>query len=183
MTFEEMTRGEFVVLDTETTGRNKNGDDEIVSIAIIDQTGTTLLDTLVKPSRLIPEGATNVHGVTNEDVKNAPIWDEIAPKVAALITGKPLVIYNADYDLGMLFSSTKAAGLDRIEWSGITAGVWCAMKWYAEHYGEWNKYHGNYRWHRLSVAAKQTGVVVENAHHALSDCLMTLKVIRAVLKG
>jgi len=177
-----MTRGEFVVLDTETTGLNKNGDDEIVSIAIVDHNGNTLLDTLVKPTRRIPEGATNVHGVTNEDVANAPTWAEIAPKVAELITGKPLVIYNANYDLGMLFSATNAAGLDRIEWSGITAGVWCAMKWYSYLYGEWSNYFQNYRFVKLNSAVKSLGQPISDAHHALGDCKMTLSLIRAIVK-
>lgn len=60
------------------------------------------------------------------------------------------------------------------------SAVHCAMQAYAELHGEWNAEKGRYRWQKLSTAAQQQGVKVENAHRALGDCLMTLGLVRAM---
>ena len=60
------------------------------------------------------------------------------------------------------------------------SAVHCAMQAYAELHGEWSEEKGRYRWQKLSTAAQQQGVKVENAHRALGDCLMTLGVVRAM---
>lgn len=56
-----------VYLDTETTGLGST--DEIIEISIIDDDGSTLLETLVKPSQPIPADSTRVHGITDADVQ------------------------------------------------------------------------------------------------------------------
>ena len=50
---------------------------------------------------------------------------------------------------------------------------------YAKFYGEWNDYHGSYRWQRLTAACAQQGIDTSDttAHRALSDCVMTLRLI------
>ncbi|EJO6804392.1 3'-5' exonuclease, partial [Salmonella enterica] len=84
-------------IDTETTGL---GDDaEIVEICIIDSHGFILLNTLVKPTKPIPDEAIAIHGITNEMVAYAPAWTDICGAVEELIRRFGFVIYNADYDL------------------------------------------------------------------------------------
>ena len=76
---------DYVVLDTETTGLDE--DAEIVEIAIVDSTGKVLLDTLVKPSKPLPVycEASEIHGITNEMLVNAPNWQDIYEKVSRAI--------------------------------------------------------------------------------------------------
>ena len=156
------------ILDTETTGLYD--DAEIVEISIIDENGGVLLDTLVKPLKPIPAEATAIHGITNEMVATAPTWAAIHEQVAKIVASKPLVIYNADYDLRLMAQTAVQYGLTPI---GTEAG--CAMLTYAEHYGEWNEYKGTYRWQKLTNAAAQQGVVIDGkAHRALADVKMTL---------
>src|SRR4030067_3387228 len=70
-------------LDTEPTGL---GDmDEIVEISILDHDGSLLFDSLVRPSRRIPPDAIAIHGITDELVRGAPRWLDIAPEVEALL--------------------------------------------------------------------------------------------------
>lgn len=164
----------FVILDTETTGLN---DGEICQIAIIDHQGKTLLDQLVKPTRPIPFDAQRIHGIGNDQVKDAPGWGDVAPRVKDLLTGKDVIVYNAVYDRKMMHKSAEYAGIEKIDWK--TLSPWyCAMEAYAEFYGEWNDYRQSFRWQKLSFAAQQCGVEVKNAHNALGDCLMTLGVVR-----
>ncbi|MFS7242300.1 exonuclease domain-containing protein [Serratia proteamaculans] len=168
-----------LILDSETTGLGE--DDEIVEITIIDTAGKPLLNTLVKPSKPIPAGATAIHGITNEMVKDAPTWPEISPQLCSLISGKNIAIYNADYDIRLLEQT------DRI-WkvtpnlSAPTQTV-CVMQEYAEFYGQ-KGMRGGYRWQKLTAAAEQQNVTIEGTpHRALSDCLTTLGVIKAMANG
>jgi DNA polymerase III epsilon subunit-like protein len=179
-TFEDMVKADnFVILDTETTGLSYPA--EIVSIGILSKNGETLLDTLVKPKNPIPADATRIHGITNADVANASSWASVRTQVAELIRGRDLIIYNADYDISMLYSTDRVAGIEAADWSAIPNTVYCAMYWYADLWGEWDDYHGNNRWQRLTTAIRQQGLSVADAHHALGDCKMTLALIRKLI--
>ena len=163
----------FVVLDTETTGLQKG---EICQIAVIDHNGNEMLNTLVKSVRPIPPDATRIHRITDHDVKDASGFGKIAPLLRDILAGKDVITYNAVYDRKMLHQSAEAAGIEKIDWKALSP--WhCAMEAFAEFYGEWNSYHGNYRWQKLSHAAAYCGIDVRDAHSALGDCLMTLGVL------
>lgn len=172
--YHMLRRDDFLVLDTETTGLHVG---EIVQIAIVDHIGNTLLDTLVKPVLGIPSDATAIHGITNEMVMNAPGWNVIAPQVMDIVKGRDLVVYNAKYDRKMMHQSNEHYNLEKIEWREI-ARWWCAMEAYAEYYGDWNSYHGSYRWQGLTKAMFQQNLPTQAAHSALGNCLMTLALVR-----
>ena len=99
--------GHFVYLDTETTGLG--GDIRIVDLAIVDDTGNTLIDTLVDPLVPIPRGATAIHGIYDEDVAGMPTLDDIMPRVRDAIRGRGVVIYNASYDQKLFSGRLDAA--------------------------------------------------------------------------
>ncbi|CAI1758724.1 3'-5' exonuclease [Serratia marcescens] len=168
-----------LVLDTETTGLDDKA--EIIEIAVIDATGKVLLNTLVKPSKPIPAEATAIHGITDEMVKDAPTWPEVNPQLSCLISGKTIAIYNAEYDLRLLEQT------DRI-WKvtpkiSVMPQIVCAMHEYAEFYGQKSD-RGSYKWQKLTAAAEQQGVIIEGTpHRALSDCMTTLGVIKAMASG
>lgn len=175
------------ILDTETTGL---GDDaEVCEISIIDIYDNVLFSSLVKPTRSIPADATAIHGITDEMVADAPCWFDIQIDVLAKLGScETLVIYNASYDLRLIEQTMYMCGSDNPVaircFNKIKEKSECAMLAYAEYYGDWNEYHENYRWQRLTSAADQQGVVVAGkAHRALSDCFMTSGLIRAMAKG
>lgn len=135
-----------------------------------------IFDSLVKPNQPIPAEATAIHGITNDMVATAPSWLDIHERVAEILARKPLVIYNADYDLRLM-----AQTAEQYELSPIETEAGCAMLAYAEFYGDWNGYKGSYRWQKLTNAAAQQGVKVDGqAHRALADVKMTLGVIKAM---
>lgn len=179
-TFREALKGKaFYVLDTETTGLY---DGEIVQIAIVHSSGKTLLDTLIKPGQPIPADATAIHGITDEMCKDAPSWPEIAENLKHVLNLQNVVIYNAVYDRKMMHKSQERHNLPKIEWKEISF-FHCAMEAFAEFYGDFNDYRGNYRWQKLVTAARHCNVTVADAHNALGDCLMTLGVVKAMLKA
>ena len=172
---EMVRRGDFVVLDTETTGL----DGEVCQIAVVDYHGNALVNTLVKPSESIPPAATAVHGIRDEDVAGALGWPEVLPMLMKVLRGRNVVVYNATYDRRMMHHSAERAGLPKVNWKAFSEW-WCAMEAFAEIYGDWNDYHGNYRWQKLATAAHYYGISVEGAHNALTDCRITLAVVKAM---
>jgi len=174
---EVIASNNFVILDTETTGLEEPA--EICGIAIVDFTGTAILDTLVKPRLGISSSAYRVHGISDLDVKDAPDWLEVKKEVLRLTSKRKIITYNAVFDRKMFHLSDLACGVEHTEYKEINDWL-CAMLFYAEYYGEWDNYHGNYRWQKLGAAARQLGIVQMGEHSALGDALTTYAVIRRV---
>jgi DNA polymerase-3 subunit epsilon len=145
-------------IDTETTGLSRCGGDDLVEVSVVDDDGIVLLSTLVNPGRKIPAVACNIHGITDEMVAGSPRAEDVRKTVAEIIRDRDVVIYNASFDRQFL----DLAGARTVA---------CCMLRYAEHAGEWNAYFGNFRWHRLSAAAGETGFVwpKSGAHRAEAD--------------
>jgi DNA polymerase-3 subunit epsilon len=141
-------------LDTETTGLHPP-DDAIVEIAIVDDDGDPLLDTLVNPLRPIGYAST-IHGISDAMVAHAPTMDLVAPQVARLVAGARLVIYNAPFDVK--FFADRLAGAARIE---------CAMQRFAHVIAGGRR---GARWRKLADAAAYVGHDWDGAaHRALAD--------------
>jgi DNA polymerase-3 subunit epsilon len=175
VTFESVVQsGQFVILDTETTGLDERA--EICEIAIISSNGQTLLNTRVRPMACIPPVVTKIHGISDEDVKYSPTWAQVRPDVIDALRGQHLIIYNAPYDMRLMAQSSRAAGLQPAPRAHVD--VWDAMLAYSDRYGEWSSYHGNKKWVKLTQAAQALKINVKDAHTALGDCLMTLGVVR-----
>ena len=173
-----------LVLDTETTGLDDRA--EIVELALIDTAGNPLLDTLIKPRSPIPESATDIHGITNTDVLHAPDWRDVQPLLLDLIAGRPVVIYNAVYDVRLIHQSARAACAP---WPPISANptddatithAHCAMLLYAEWWGVYDDYRQSWRWQKLQTAAHRHGLPAPAAHRALSDCVTTLALLHHI---
>jgi DNA polymerase-3 subunit epsilon len=173
----DLLEHDFVILDSETTGLNKGRADEPVQIAVISKDGEVLLDTLVKATIPSELGAYRVHGIGEEQLKDAPTFAEVRQKLEEAIKGKDLIIYNANYDSAILDNASRADDPEATfpsTWPSLTM---CAMTWYAKFYGE-EDYRGGYHWQKLTNAVKQCGAKIADAHTALGDCLMTLEVIK-----
>lgn len=175
-----IARNNWVVLDTETTGLGSTA--EIVQLAVVDRTGKVLIDTLLRPTKPIPADATRIHGITNAHVAAAPRFNSphVLPALLTAIGERDVVVYNASYDLRLLYQTSRAYAL-RYDWQTIAAGWTCAMLAYAEFYGEWNAYYRSPKWQKLSRACEQQGIPVHHAHSALADCKMTWALVKTLV--
>lgn len=149
-------------LDLETTGLNPERD-EILEIGLLDDDGQVLLDSLVRPQHHKHWlGAQTIHGIRPEDVEDAPTLEALRPQLIQLLTDAEVVIYNAEFEQGFL--RTELA---------VAANLQCAMRAFAEVYGEPRSYRG-YRWQKLQVAAAYIGYEWPgSAHRAIHDCQAT----------
>lgn len=168
--------GEYLILDTETTGLDSKA--EIVQVGILSSRGDVLLECLVKPVYPIPASATAIHGIRGDHVANALSWQEVGPVVTKLLENQTVVIYNANYDMRLLEQSSQIACGHPFP---RQCSVWCAMMAYAEHYGEWNDYRQDYKWQPLGAAALRYKSFLPDAHTAIADCRMTLAVCQGML--
>ncbi len=95
-----------IVLDTETTGFKANEGDRLVEIGCIElvnhiPTGRHY-HVYINPERSMPEEAFKVHGLSDEFLKDKPVFAAVARDFCDFIGEDPLVIHNAQFDLGFL---------------------------------------------------------------------------------
>jgi len=104
----------LVFLDLETTGINVSHD-KIVEIALVKilEDGTKQVKRrLVNPEISIPKEASDIHGISNEMVKDAPTFKQIANEVKQFIDGADLAGYNSNrFDIPMLNEEFLRAGI------------------------------------------------------------------------
>lgn len=103
-----------VFFDTETTGTDPEND-RIVEICLMER-GAPVETFRVNPGVPIPAAATAVHGITDADVKDAPAFADIAPKVQSIVEGAVLAGYNSrSFDTPLLHAELRRAGLPGID--------------------------------------------------------------------
>jgi DNA polymerase-3 subunit epsilon len=162
-------------LDTETTGLDHTA--EVCDLAVIDAAGQVLVNTLIRTVRPIQPSAYAIHGIGDADLAAAPTFAEVVDQLRAALSKRLVVIYNKEFDLKML---TQTHRLAKVPAQHLREAEFvCAMQLYAAHYGEWNSYHGSYRWQTLEKAARQCRLRWEtSAHRALADAEMCRKLVR-----
>ncbi|CAI9395505.1 MULTISPECIES: 3'-5' exonuclease [Enterobacteriaceae] len=160
-------------LDTETTGLGYHA--EALEIGLTEADGRVAFATRLRPTVDIDPQAGAVHGITAPALRDEPSWPEVAAPLQHIIGARPLIIFNAPFDLRIL-KQTAAAHGDPAPWlDGLT--VHCAMQLAAGYYGATNRY-GSIS---LASAAREAGLTWQDrAHSALADARMTAGVVAAI---
>ena len=92
----------FVVIDVETTGFNEKKDRiiEIGLIKVVEGEEKETFDTFVNPGTAIPTHITQLTGITDDDVAEAPSFQELAIQVLEFIGDAVIVAHNAPFNMG-----------------------------------------------------------------------------------
>jgi|TARA_B110000967_G_scaffold188272_1_gene210905 DNA polymerase-3 subunit epsilon len=104
----------YTVVDIETTGNGYKGQ-KITEISIFVFDGKKVLDeytTLVNPEQNIPAFITNLTGITNAMVRNAPKFYEVAKKVEEITKDTIFVAHNVNFDYNIIQAEFKSLGFD-----------------------------------------------------------------------
>jgi DNA polymerase-3 subunit epsilon len=129
-----MSENREIVLDTETTGMDPSTGDKIVEIGCLElmnhiPTGKTL-QLYINPEREVPAEAIAIHGITNEFLKNKPVFSQVYSEFIEFIGDAKLVIHNAEFDMKFINAELKHVGHSPIPWGRIVDTVTMARKKY-----------------------------------------------------
>ena len=108
-----------IVLDTETTGLEPGDGHRIIELACLEindrrATGRHF-HRFLNPERDIDLGATRVHGLTVEDLRDKPRFADVADEFLEFVQGAELLIHNAPFDVAFLNAELSRIGRPTLE--------------------------------------------------------------------
>jgi DNA polymerase-3 subunit epsilon len=166
-----LRRSDWVLLDTETTGTDKRA--EVIQVGVLSSDGRRLLDTLIRPKRRIPLATTEIHGITDSMVADAPTYPDVHPRLEELLRGQLVIAYNAAYDQRLLEQTAARYGL------AFPDLCWdCAMIQYSRFVGQRRPGYEGYTYQKLPRGQRHQ----REKHGAIGDCALTLECIRLMAK-
>ena len=163
----------FTVFDTETTGLDPSGGDQIIQIGATRIVNGKLLrhesfEQLVNPGRLISAASISIHGITQDMVAGKPDIAEVLPAFHAFAQDTVLVAHNAAFDMKFLQLQEAPTGvafhqpvLDTLLLSALV--------------------HPSQESHRLEAIAGRFNITVLGRHTALGDAMVTAEVLLRLL--
>jgi DNA polymerase III subunit epsilon len=156
----------YVVVDTETTGGRSWLNDRITEIAAVVVRGGEIVEvyeTLVNPQRSIPPFITALTNITWDMVKDAPIFEQVAPDVMRVLEGNVFVAHNATFDWRFL-----TAELTRATGRQLHGRRLCTVKMARKVLPQLPR-------RSLDHVARYYGVAIQNRHRAGGDAIATAK--------
>lgn len=91
----------YSVVDLETTGTSVNHGDRIIQVGcVLVQDGEIInhFETKINPRVAVPRHITQLTGIKNNDVRNAPLFEDIAGTLYSLLSGTIFVAHNVNFD-------------------------------------------------------------------------------------
>ncbi|OWY20514.1 PAS domain S-box protein [Sphingobacteriales bacterium UPWRP_1] len=161
----------FTVFDTETTGLNPSGGDELVSLGAVRVVNGHVLEnecfyTLIRPNKPIPIAATLIHGISNDMVAAAPSCTDVLHYFYQFAEDTVLAGHNIAFDMRFLKMKEPLTGLlfnhailDTLLLSSVV--------------------HRQQETHHLDALARRFGIEdpFTRRHHALGDALLTAHIL------
>ncbi len=158
----------YTVFDTETTGLNPEGGDEIISIGAVRIVNNRVLfkdifEELVDPRRDIPMASYRIHGINHEMVAEKDPIEKVLPRFRQFVADTVLVGHNIAFDMKMLALKKKTTNiqftnpiLDTLLLSAIL--------------------HPIHEQHDMENIAKRLGIDIIGRHTALGDAVSTAQI-------
>ncbi len=122
-----------IAIDTETTGMDPFNGDRIVEIGAVEMinhlpTGKTC-QLYINPEREVPQEAIAVHGITNEFLKDKPVFSQCYSDFLDFIgEDSKLIIHNAEFDMKFLNWELEQVGHAPLQWNRVIDTLTMARK-------------------------------------------------------
>ncbi|MCE2656653.1 MAG: DNA polymerase III subunit epsilon [Rubrivivax sp.] len=163
----------YTVFDTETTGLDPSGGDEIIQIGATRVVAGKLrrqdcFEQLIDPQRSLPAASVAIHGIQPEMVKGQPTIAVVLPAFHAFAADSVFVAHNAAFDMRFLQLKEQSTGV-RFDQPVLDTLLLSAI------------IHPQQESHRLEAIAARLGVQVLGRHTALGDALVTAEVFLKML--
>jgi len=175
----------LALIDTETTGKDAVRGDRIVEVAVVHFRDGEVVERhgfLINPGIPIPAEATAVHGIRDEDVKDKPRFEALAPKLTELLAGKVPVAYNAGFDRGFLRAEFRRAGVVPTKTLASPPALRLGCDWIDPLL--WARgLQVTAKGFKLGEVAARVGIDLTNAHRATDDAEAAGKVLYALLQN
>jgi DNA polymerase III subunit epsilon len=154
----------LVFLDIETTGLSAKTEKITEIAALVYEEGKLIqtFSTLVNPKIDIPYHITNITGITNSMVQNAPTFQDIAKELRGLLFDKIFIAHNAQFDYGFIKEEYRRLDHDFREVQLCTAKL--SRRLYPEN-----------RRHNLDEIIRICGIECEKRHRAHDDAKVLIK--------
>lgn len=115
-------KNSYAVVDLETTNANWHDDGRIIQfgcVLIEDGEITKVFNQKINPEVPIPSRITALTGLSDEDVKDAPKFKELAPGIFKLLKNKIFIAHNVNFDLPFLNRELSRVGLNELNVNAI----------------------------------------------------------------
>lgn len=163
--------GSFAVIDVETTGFSPGKGDRVIELAIarVDRNGRIEDEyaTLLNPEGR-DTGAVFVHGISNEAVRNAPLFSDVVTDVLACLDGAVIVAHNAVFEERFIAAEFARAGVTTPPLPAL-GSLWLGRQTFDTPN------------HKLVTLAQHAGISLVDAHAALGDVRATAALLPLML--
>jgi len=161
----------FTIIDIETTGSvYKHG--KITEIAIFQHNGqkiTNSFSTLINPEINIPQFITRLTGISNDMVKNAPRFYEVAKKIIELTEGCTFIAHNVNFDYSFVREEYKRLGY------AFNRKKLCTVQLSRKLLPGHSSY-------SLGNLCSELGITINDRHRAEGDAIATVKLFELLLE-
>ena len=107
----------YIVFDTETTGFNAGGIDQMIEIGAVKLHNGAIIDRfdeLIDPKRPLPKKITELTNITDEMLKGKASEEEVTKRFLEFVGNLPLVAHNAKFDINFLTMAMKKYNLGEL---------------------------------------------------------------------
>ncbi len=156
----------YVVFDIETTGLSKEKETitEIGAVKVEQGQIVDRFSTFVNPQRPISKEITDLTGITDDMVENAPTIAEVLPQFLAFCKDTVLVAHNANFDMGFIRVAAERASMEELEHTVVdTLELSRALL-------------PDLTKHKLNIVCERLGVVLDGHHRAVNDAEATAEI-------
>lgn len=165
-------------IDTETTGTTSKVD-RIIEMGIVLGRGGEVLSRhnwLINPGIPIPPESSEVHGITDADVRDKPTFDALLPEMVEVLRGALPAAYNATFDKGFLLEEVARTGM---RFDDPPPALRPKLTWVDPLVFAREIYKGKGESRALGAVAERLGIALVNAHRATDDAEAALRVLYA----